>query len=139
MNIWLFSAGLASSLAALLHLGCIAFGAPWYRFFGAGEQMAQMAEGGSGVPTLITLGIFFILAIWAGYAFAAVGLIPKLPLMRVALSLITAIYLLRGIVGFLFINNPIGRAPEFWLWSSSICLAIGLLHLVGTYQNWTRI
>ncbi|KKK66980.1 hypothetical protein LCGC14_2958640, partial [marine sediment metagenome] len=47
MNICLIVAGTLSAIAAILHLGCIYFGAPWYRFFGAGEQMAQLAEQGS--------------------------------------------------------------------------------------------
>ena len=35
---------LFSAVAALAHLGCIIFGGDWYRFFGAGEQMAKMAS-----------------------------------------------------------------------------------------------
>ena len=58
MNIFLIIAGSLSAIAAILHLGCIYFGAPWYRFFGAGEQMAILAEQGSVQPTLITSGIF---------------------------------------------------------------------------------
>ncbi|WP_328590752.1 hypothetical protein [Cognaticolwellia mytili] len=33
-----------SLLAAIMHLGCIYFGASWYRYLGASEQMAMMAE-----------------------------------------------------------------------------------------------
>ena len=39
---------MGSAIAALAHLGCIIFGGDWYRFFGAGEQMARMAEAGNG-------------------------------------------------------------------------------------------
>ncbi|MGQ4584278.1 hypothetical protein [Lysobacter sp. F60174L2] len=35
-----------NAIAALLHVGCIIFGASWYRFFGAGERMAQLASAG---------------------------------------------------------------------------------------------
>mgnify|MGYP000483232905 CR=1 FL=1 len=80
MNIFLIFAGSLSALAALMHLGCIYFGAPWYRFFGAGEQMAQLAEQGSSKPAVITSGIVFMLAIWSAYAFSAAGLFTKLPL-----------------------------------------------------------
>ena len=34
MNILLVVAGALSALAALAHIGCIYFGAFWYRFFG---------------------------------------------------------------------------------------------------------
>ncbi|MFY8299617.1 hypothetical protein AAEU28_12690 [Pseudoalteromonas sp. SS15] len=120
MNIFLIFAGSLSALAAVMHLGCIYFGAPWYRFFGAGEQMAQLAEQGSSKPALITSGIVFMLAIWSAYAFSAAGLITKLPLLKTALILITLIYTARGVAGFFFINNPMGRSSEFWIWSSFI-------------------
>ncbi|MGB4860371.1 MAG: hypothetical protein WBP11_13735 [Dokdonella sp.] len=45
-NHYLIAGGILSAIAALIHLGCIVFGAPWYRFFGAGERMAQMASAG---------------------------------------------------------------------------------------------
>jgi hypothetical protein len=50
MNIMLITAGLLSLSAALLHLICIYFGASWYRYLGAGEKMAEMAEQGSKYP-----------------------------------------------------------------------------------------
>ena len=59
----------------MLHLAIIAGGPDWYRFFGAGEGMARMAERGMLKPALITLGIAAILAVWAAYAFAGAGLI----------------------------------------------------------------
>jgi len=40
-NTFLMIGAALSGLAALLHVGCILFGAPWYRFFGAGEKMAR--------------------------------------------------------------------------------------------------
>lgn len=46
----LITAGLLSLSAALLHLICIYFGASWYRYLGAGEKMAEMAEQGSKYP-----------------------------------------------------------------------------------------
>lgn len=141
MNLWLIFAGLLSALAAILHLGCIYFGASWYRFFGAGEQMAVMAERGSIQPTIITAGIVTVLAVWALYAFSAAGLLSNisLPFTRIVLLLISAIYLLRGIVGFFFIYNPLGRSPEFWFWSSCICLFFAFIHFVGVKQSWASL
>lgn len=49
-NKFLIVAAICSGVAALLHFGCIIFGGNWYRFFGAGEQMAQMAEAGHFYP-----------------------------------------------------------------------------------------
>jgi len=136
MNIYFVIAGVLNSSAALLHVGCIFFGTPWYRFFGAGEEMAILAEQGSLTPTLITSGITIVLLIWALYAFSAAGLIHKLPLMRLALIAITAIYIIRGAGGFFMTTPPIGAAPSFWFWSSAICLCIGTTHLLGLKQAW---
>ena len=139
MNKYLVIGGSLSAFAALLHLGCIYFGAPWYRFFGAGEEMAQLAEQGSIQPTIVTSVIFIILTTWSAYAFSAAGLIKKLPLIRLALILITFIYLARGIAGFFLIYQPMGRSAEFWLWSSTICLTIGLIHLFGLREQWAKL
>lgn len=136
---FLIIAGTLSAVVAVLHLGCIYFGGSWYRFFGAGEQMARLSEQGSSKPTLITSGIILILSIWSLYAFSAAGIIFKLPLTRIVLVLITFIYLARGIVGFFLINNPIGRSPEFWIWSSIICLSFGVVHLIGLKQQWASL
>ncbi|MBS0042889.1 hypothetical protein Q4Q49_21650 [Shewanella sp. SP1S1-7] len=139
MNVFLIIAGALSAVVAILHIGCIYFGAPWYRFFGAGEQMALLAERGSIQPTLITSGIVLVLSIWSIYAFSAAGVIVRLPLLRLALILITFIYLLRGVAGFFLVSSPMGRSPEFWMWSSLICLSFGIIHFIGLKQQWSNL
>ncbi len=139
MNYFLIVAGTFSGLAALMHLGCIYFGATWYRFFGAGEYMASLAEQGRSEPAMITSLIVLVLVIWSLYAFSAAGIMIKLPLLRVVLSIITLIYLVRGIAGFFFIYSPMGRSPEFWVWSSIICLLVGITHVVGLKQQWVNL
>lgn len=128
--------GVLSAAASLLHIGCIIGGTDWYRYFGAGEEMARMAERGDPVAALITLGIATVLAIWSAYAFAGAGLMPRLPLMRTALVLISAVYLLRGLVLIpaLLINR--GDVTPFILWSSLIVLAYGIAYAVGTWKAW---
>jgi hypothetical protein len=135
-NPFLVSGAVLSAVAALLHVGCIIFGASWYRFFGAGERMAQLATAGSWRPTLITSGIVLVLATWSLYAFSGAGVVPRLPLVRTALFLITGIYLLRGVAG-IFVAASSGSA--FWWWSSAICLTIGLIHLIGVRQAWASL
>jgi hypothetical protein len=135
-NPFLIVGGVLSAAAALLHLAVIVGGPSWYRFFGAGEGMARMAERGSLYPTLVTIGIAGVLAVWSAYAFAGAGLIPRLPLMRTALVLISAIYLLRGLVLIpAFIFNPGGVTP-FVLWSSLTVLVYGIAYAVGTWIAW---
>lgn len=128
-----------SAIAALLHLGCIIFGAPWYRFLGAGEQMAQLAESGSSQPSIITLIITSILGIWSLYALSGAGVIRKLPLLRTGLCVITAIYLIRGTVFFPLMAYFPDNSPLFWIVSSSICFFYGVVHLIGLRQVWHKL
>ena len=136
---WLTGAALLSGAAALLHLAVIAGGPDWYRFFGAGEEMARMAERGSARPVLITLGIAAVLAAWSAYALAGAGLIRRLPLMRVALVAISAVYLLRGLVLIPVLARYGLAADRFTLWSSLIVLCIGITYTVGTFRAWPAL
>ena len=141
MNFWLLLAGLLTAAAALAHVAIIIGGPDWYRFFGAGEQMAQMAEQGSIYPAAITAGIAGVLGIWSLYAFSGAGVIRRLPLLKTALTLITAVFLLRGLLGLpavLFFDSPyfqeLGQSLVFMLVSSVICLVYGICYAVGTWQ-----
>lgn len=134
----LILAGALSALAALLHLAVIAGGPDWYRFFGAGEQMARMAERGTVTPTLITLGIAAGLSLWAAYAFSGAGLLPRLPLLRTGLIVITAIYLVRGLLLAPAVLMG-AQISAFGWWSSLIVLAYGLVHLAGLVRAWPRL
>ena len=140
-NEFLTVAGSFSLLAAALHIGIIIGGPSWYRFFGAGESMALLAEKGSLKPTVITLGIAIIFIVWAAYAWSGAGLLPSLPFIKLVLSIITAIYLLRGLGGMvaLFVTEHPQikqNSSAFWLWSSAICLVVGVLHLMGLMAIW---
>ena len=138
-NVFLIAGAAGSAIAAMAHVGCVVFGAPWYRFFGAGEKMARLAEKGSSAPARITSGIVLVLAIWSYCALAGAGLVPRPPLLRVALCAITAIYLLRASMAVLMMRTMPGRSTAFWFWSSAICLTLGALHLIGTRQAWAGL
>lgn len=126
-----------SALAALLHIAVVLGGPAWYRFCGAGEKIVRLAARGSWYPPLITMAIALVLAIWSAYAVSAAGMLVALPFLKPVLSLITAIYLLRGIAGFvLAAYAPGDNSPAFWLWSSAICLIIGAVHAAGLYEQW---
>lgn len=135
----LITAGICNTAAALAHIGCIMFGGDWYRFFGAGEQMAALAEQGHWYPTTVTLTIAAILFAWALYAFSAARLIIKLPFTRVCLIAITTVFLLRALsfpwLMPLFPEN----SSTFWMTSSGICGIIGMLYAAGTYREWPRL
>ena len=138
VNRMLVLAAALSALAALLHVAVIAGGPDWYRFFGAGERMARLAEARSVVPAVVTLGIALILAAWSVYAASAAGLLRPLPLTAAARVASTAVSVLRGLALVPVALMPALRT-SFNLWSSAICLAIGLVHAVGLWQVWKRL
>lgn len=132
------AAGL-SVIAALLHVACIVGGPSWYRFFGAGEQMATAAAAGSWYPALATLAVTLVLLSWAAYALSAAGAIPALPLLKVGIISITAVYLLRGLVLLPVLVLKPAMATPFVVWSSLICLGYGIVHLIGVAQVWSKL
>lgn len=127
-----------SAIAALLHVGCIVFGAPWYRFFGAGERMARLAEAGDWRPAAVTAPIVVVLSAWSLYALSGAGAIPPLPGLWPALLAIASVYTLRGLAGVAYAALRRPRDRAFWWWSSAICLVFGATHWLGIAEAWPR-
>jgi hypothetical protein len=107
--------------------------------------MAQLAARGSTYPTVITGSIAVILGIWMLYAFSGAGLIRRLPFLRLALVLIAAIYLARGILGVpavLFGHDPYAKELSakmtFMVLSSAICVCLGVCYAIGAALVWRR-
>jgi len=136
---WLIAAGALNGGAALLHLACIIGGPAWYRFLGAGERMARLAERGSLRPALITLGVATVLGFWSAYAFSGAGILPHLPFLRPALIAICTIYALRAAALPLMLGRMPDRSPGFLVWSSVIVLGFAVVHGVGIWLNWARL
>lgn len=135
-NTTLMVAAAFSAIAALLHVGIVIGGARWYRFFGAGERMALAAAAGRVYPTIVTLGIAAVLALWSAYALSGAGVIEPLPLLRWALITITAIYLARGLAIVPLLVFAHSRSTPFLVWSSLVCIGFGAVHLLGLSQVW---
>ena len=135
--------GALTGATALLHVGIILGGPDWYRFFGAGEQMARLAARGSIYPTIVTAGIAVILGVWALYAFSGAGIIRRLPLLRLALALIAAVFLARGILGVpivMLVDDPytveLRAKMTFMVVTSVICVVLGLCYALGAARLW---
>lgn len=129
-------AAIFTLVVAALHLGCIVFGAQWYRFLGAGEQMAQLAENDDPYPTIVTSLIVLVLLAWSAYAFSGAGKIFKLPLLRTGLCLISIILLTRAF-GFYFIMSAFPEnSLTFWFVSSGLCFILGSSYALGIKQSW---
>lgn len=140
-NIYLISAAACCFAASIAHIAITIGGPDWYRFFGAGEEMAQMAASGEVYPVVVTLMIAVVLAIWGLYALSGAGVVRRLPLLKLALVVIAFIFCARGVVGILmpFVSHDpyvIAVGTTFWIVSSIICLMIGGLFVVGARKGW---
>jgi hypothetical protein len=113
-----------------LHIYIIMKGAPAYRTFGAGEQMAQAGEKGSSIPALVTFGITLVFFVWGLYALAGARMIPELPWTRAILITIAAIYFLRG-AGVVLVPMFGIKLDAFLIITSLVSLTAGLLHAAG--------
>jgi len=136
-------AGIFSAIGALLHLATIIGGPDWYRFMGAGEGMAQMAEDGLAYPSIVTSVIALILFIWSAYAFSGAGIIKRLPLLKTGLVLISAVLMIRALFGIVIVTyiehpylNELQTRPTFMLITSLICLVFSMFYILGTYKQW---
>lgn len=128
-----------SAAAAVAHLTCILIGAPAYRFLGAGERMARAVEARKLRPTLTTLAISCVLFSWSAYALSGAGIIGTLPLTKLALAGISAIYLARAIAFPLLKRAFPENTRAFWWVSSCICGVIGLCHAYGVSTLWREL
>jgi hypothetical protein len=101
--------------------------------------MARMAERGAIAPTLITLGITAMLAMAALYAWSGAGVIGRLPLVRPALMVITAIYLVRAAALPAMLVHMRDLGTSFLVLSSVIVLVFGVVHAIGLVTGWTQL
>ena len=127
MSAWTWAAGL-DFLAAALHVGIVFGGPAWYRFFGAGERMARMAERRHPWPTLVTLAIAAALCGFGVYAMTAGGWFPALPFPREVLMAITAIYTVRAAAPLLLSPVVAAMRTRFMIVSSLVCAVYALTH-----------
>ena len=137
-SVLLFAAALTLAAAAG-HFACIFWGAAGFRFFGAGERLAKLAERGHWYPSLVAFLIGAVLVVWSAYALSAAGVIPKLPFLRLALVAITTIFLIRAVAFPALKPMFPSNSQAFWLVSSGVCLAIGLAYLVGLVGVWETL
>ena len=125
-----------SAAVAVLHLAILLVGPPWYRYFGAPSLARQIESGSALVPWLLTLAVAALFALSAGYGLSGAGVIRRLPLLRVALYTIAAVYLLRGLQVVPEVIVWIqGRIPPRFAVFSAFSAFAGVVYLLGTIRT----
>jgi len=130
-------AGLLSLLVALYQV-VLGFSPALSTYLGAPPEL--LANPAALLATSLFVALIF--AIWGLYGLSGAGLLRRLPLLRLVLLAIGAIYTLRGLllVPLLLISLGVLASPEpilpQALLASLVSLSIGCLYLAGTFAAW---
>jgi hypothetical protein len=137
---YLVFVGVAAAAGALLHIAILFGGPDWYAFFGAPQGLVDMARAGNVRAPISCLVIAAFLSLLAAYAFSGAGVIRRLPFLRLVLSSIAGVLILRGI---LFVPLILWRpgtlsgicecrsVDAFIIVTSVLCLAMGIGYALG--------
>ncbi|OTU28106.1 hypothetical protein CAT59_08970 [Acinetobacter pittii] len=109
------------------------WGANGFRFLGAGKSIVQMVERGHWYPNFTAITVGLILTVCAIYAFFAAKGIQVLPFTKLILSLVSAVFLIRGFAFSWLKSKFVGNSDLFWYVSSAFCLVLGALYAAGVY------
>ncbi len=137
-SILLLLAAVAVFLIALLHIAIIFIGRNGYGYFGA-AQLIPLLDKGSPWPAIITFLLAAIFAVCGVYGLSGAGVLPHLPLLRLGLIAIGAVFTLRGLALVKEIPQFVSHSTSFparELVFSSVSLVIGLLYLAGLILRW---
>ncbi len=134
----LISGGVIASAAAIWHLLCIWGGPSWFAFARAPKQIIDSAQQGTllaPVGTVIVAGLMFACTV---FAFSAVGLIRKVPLVKPALITIALLCAVRGLIGIPTFVTAAG--VDIWqIVASTVWLYVGVCFTAGSIEHSTAL
>lgn len=132
---FLISAGVIAAASAVWHLLCILGGPSWFVFARAPQKIIESAQQGTllaPIGTVIVAGLMFACTI---FAFSAVGLIRKVPLLKPALITISLLCTLRGLIAIPFLVTTTGL--DVWeVIASSVWFYVGICFIVGSIEQY---
>lgn len=104
---WIYLAGAIALAGVAIHVAAIIGGVAWYTYFNAPPGIVESARRGTWLAPVATGAIAAAMALCALYAFSALGLVRRLPLLRLALFCIAAVCLLRAmLLPLLAVSHP---------------------------------
>lgn len=128
--------GYINILIAIGHILGLFWADKMFEITGIGNEMAQAAQISPVYPYLLTVFVAIFFFIFGLYGLSADNKFRKLPLLKPAIFLIAAIYLLRGI-GELIFDLEKQQASQLLEASYSLfAVFIGLLYLIGGLKKW---
>ena len=95
---WVYLAMLIAIAGVAIHVGAIFGGPSWFSFFGAPPSIVASARAGTWLAPVSALAIAGLMALCALYAASAVGLVRRVPLLRLGVAGIAAVCLVRALL-----------------------------------------
>jgi hypothetical protein len=133
-NKFLIVGGIIAGLTAFWHLLMIIGGPNWYAFARAPRYIVESAKAGTLIAPLGAVAIATLMFTCAAYAFSGAGIIGKIPLLKLALPIISCICLVRGIyISPIFF--PMRMLNQWHLIASSVWFFVGICYLLGAYSQ----
>lgn len=132
----LISAGVIASASAIWHLLCIVGGPSWFAFARAPQQIIESAQQGTMLAPIGTIVVAILMFACTVFAFSAVGLIRKVPLLKSALITISLLCILRALIAIPTLYNSIGL--DIWqIVASTVWLYVGICFLAGSIEQYS--
>jgi hypothetical protein len=95
---WVYLAMLIAVAGVLIHVGAVLRGPSWFAFFGAPPRIVASARAGTWLAPVSALIIAGLTASCALYAASAVGLVRRVPLLRLGLAGMATVCLVRALL-----------------------------------------
>lgn len=131
---FLIIGGAIAGCAALWHLLMVIGGPNWYAFARAPQYIVDSAKEGTFVAPVGAVAIAILMFSCTAYSFSGAGLFGKIPLLKLALPIISFICLVRGLyISPVFYSL---RALGAWhLMASTVWFFVGICFLFGTISQ----
>jgi len=130
----LISAGVIASASAIWHLLCILGGPSWFAFARAPQQIIDSSIQGSLLAPIGTITVASLMFACTIFAFSAVGLIRKVPLLKSALITIATLCTLRGLI----VIPSFVTSTGFDIWqivASTVWFYVGICFIAGSTEQ----
>jgi hypothetical protein len=131
-------AGMGVAAAALVHIVAMILGPEAIAFLGAPAHIVRSMEEGTAEAWVTVSVIVAALGVFAAYAFSGAGFLPRLPLLRVVLSLVASIFILSGLMIFVQLRSANFAAlfDVVHLVLSGVVFMLGVLYAFGAARLW---
>ena len=109
-------------------------GPSWYAFARAPQYIVESAEQGTFIAPVGAVAIATLMFICTAYSFSGVGIFGKIPLLKLALPIISLICLVRG----LYISPIFYSLSVLGTWhliASAVWFFVGICFLMGTINQ----